>query len=138
MSTLAPVPRGALRIWMVGLAVYFLAVFHRSSRAVAGLTASERFDITAAQLSPSRGSSLDSALDDEDEPQDPRLPAPIDVALPASPVRSSLETPTPTAEEPEKILLDDQEEEEEQGQLSTPTPTHTATTMGSKAPSRRQ
>ena len=94
-------------------------------------------DLTAAELSPSRGSSLDSALDDDDEPQDPRLPAPIDVALPASPVRSSLETTTYTAEEPEEILLDD-EEEEKQEQLPTPTPTQTATTMGSKAPSQEQ
>ena len=94
-------------------------------------------DLTAAALSPSRGSSLDSALDDEDEPQDPRLPAPIDVALPDSPVRSSLETTTYTAEEPEEILLDD-EEKEEQEQPSTPTPTQTATTMGSKAPSQEQ
>ncbi len=48
---MAPVPRGALRIWLVGLAVYFLAVFHRSSLAVAGLEASERFGISASQLS---------------------------------------------------------------------------------------
>lgn len=48
---MAPLPRGALRIWLVGLAVYFLAVFHRSSLAVAGLDASERFGISAAQLS---------------------------------------------------------------------------------------
>jgi hypothetical protein len=93
--------------------------------------------LTATIPSPTRGSSLDSALDDDDEPQDPRLPAPIDVALPASPVRSSLETPTYTTEEPEEILLDDQEEKEQE-QLSTPTPTHTATTMGSKAPSQEQ
>ena len=51
MSTLAPLPAGALRIWLVGLAVYFLAVFHRSSLAVAGLEASERFGISASQLS---------------------------------------------------------------------------------------
>lgn len=51
MSTLAPLPRGALRIWLVGLAVYFLAVFHRSSLAVAGIDASERFGISASQLS---------------------------------------------------------------------------------------
>ncbi|MGJ9411796.1 nitrate/nitrite transporter [Aeromicrobium sp. CF4.19] len=51
MSTFAPVPRRALRIWLVGLAVYFLAVFHRSSLAVAGLEATDRFGITAAQLS---------------------------------------------------------------------------------------
>jgi len=38
-------------IWLVGLAIYVLAVFHRSSLAVAGLAASERFDISAAQLS---------------------------------------------------------------------------------------
>ena len=38
-------------IWLVGLAVYLLAVFHRSSLAVAGLAATERFDLTAAQLS---------------------------------------------------------------------------------------
>ncbi len=41
----------AYTIWAVGVGVYFLAVFHRSSLAVAGLTAAERFDITAAQLS---------------------------------------------------------------------------------------
>ena len=40
-----------MAIWLVGLAVYLLAVFHRSSLAVAGLAASERFDISAAQLS---------------------------------------------------------------------------------------
>jgi len=38
-------------IWLVGLAIYLLAVFHRSSLAVAGLAASERFGISAAQLS---------------------------------------------------------------------------------------
>lgn len=37
-------------MWAVGLLVYMLAVFHRSSLAVAGLAASERFDITASQL----------------------------------------------------------------------------------------
>lgn len=42
---------GAYRVWVVGLAAYLLAVFHRSSLAVAGLAASERFDITAAKLS---------------------------------------------------------------------------------------
>ncbi len=41
----------AYLVWSVGLSVYFLAVFHRSSLAVAGLAAAERFDITAAQLS---------------------------------------------------------------------------------------
>ncbi len=42
--------RGALTVWGVGLAVYLLAVFHRSSLAVAGLAATARFDISAAQL----------------------------------------------------------------------------------------
>jgi MFS family permease len=37
-------------VWGVGLLVYFVAVFHRSSLAVAGLAASERFDISASQL----------------------------------------------------------------------------------------
>ena len=41
---------GAYAVWAVGLAVYFLAVFHRSSLAVAGLAATERFDIQASQL----------------------------------------------------------------------------------------
>ncbi|MEO6605306.1 MAG: MFS transporter, partial [Aeromicrobium sp.] len=43
--------RGAIVVWSVGLLVYLLAVFHRSSLAVAGLAATERFDISAAQLS---------------------------------------------------------------------------------------
>ena len=51
MSDEARGQRGAVAIWLVGLAVYLLAVFHRSSLAVAGLAASERFDISAAQLS---------------------------------------------------------------------------------------
>jgi MFS family permease len=37
-------------VWTVALLVYLLAVFHRSSLAVAGLAAGERFDITASQL----------------------------------------------------------------------------------------
>ncbi|MFL6060924.1 MAG: nitrate/nitrite transporter [Marmoricola sp.] len=37
-------------VWAVGVAVYVLAVFHRSSLAVAGLAASSRFGISAAQL----------------------------------------------------------------------------------------
>jgi len=37
-------------VWAVGLMVYIVAVFHRSSLAVAGLAAGERFEITAAQL----------------------------------------------------------------------------------------
>ncbi len=43
--------RRAWTIWVVGLAVYTLAVFHRTSLSVAGIIAAERFDITAAQLS---------------------------------------------------------------------------------------
>jgi nitrate/nitrite transporter NarK len=42
--------RQAITVWIVGLLVYVLAVFHRSSLAVAGLAATERFDISAAQL----------------------------------------------------------------------------------------
>jgi MFS family permease len=42
--------RGAWVVWTVGLLVYVLAVFHRSSLGVAGLAATERFDISAAQL----------------------------------------------------------------------------------------
>lgn len=42
---------GAYAVWFVALLVYMLAVFHRSSLAVAGLAASERFDISASQLS---------------------------------------------------------------------------------------
>lgn len=42
--------RRAWLIWLVSLAVYVLAVFHRSSLGVAGLLASERFDITATEL----------------------------------------------------------------------------------------
>jgi nitrate/nitrite transporter NarK len=41
---------GAYTVWTVALLVYLLAVFHRSSLAVAGLAATERFDISAAQL----------------------------------------------------------------------------------------
>jgi sugar phosphate permease len=37
-------------VWAVALAAYLLAIFHRSSLAVAGLDASERFGISAAQL----------------------------------------------------------------------------------------
>lgn len=37
-------------VWAVALAAYVLAIFHRSSLAVAGLDATERFGITAAQL----------------------------------------------------------------------------------------
>lgn len=43
--------RRAWVIWAVGLSVYTLAIFHRTSLSVAGLVAAERFEITAAQLS---------------------------------------------------------------------------------------
>ncbi|MGB9013636.1 MAG: MFS transporter, partial [Aeromicrobium sp.] len=50
MSLADAVPRKAYGVWGVALAVYLLAVFHRSSLAVAGLVATDRFDISAAQL----------------------------------------------------------------------------------------
>jgi MFS family permease len=37
-------------VWGVALLAYLLAIFHRSSLAVAGLAAADRFDISAAQL----------------------------------------------------------------------------------------
>ena len=40
----------AFAVWVVGLLVYLLAVFHRSSLAVAGLAAADRFHISASQL----------------------------------------------------------------------------------------
>jgi MFS family permease len=45
-----PSLRSPYAVWLVGLLVYLVAVFHRSSLAVAGLAATDRFDITAAQL----------------------------------------------------------------------------------------
>ncbi|WP_110180405.1 MFS transporter [Nocardioides solisilvae] len=42
--------RRAWGIWLVAMAVYVLAVFHRSSLGVAGLLASERFGIAATEL----------------------------------------------------------------------------------------
>jgi len=42
--------RRAWVIWLVGLSVYVLAVFHRSSLGVAGLLAADRFGVTATQL----------------------------------------------------------------------------------------
>ncbi len=42
--------RRAWAIWLVGLSVYLLAIFHRSSLGVAGLLAAERFDIDATRL----------------------------------------------------------------------------------------
>ncbi|MEO9323684.1 MFS transporter [Nocardioides sp. C4-1] len=51
MTTSTPTtPRLAWAVWAVGLLVYFVAVFHRSSLAVAGLAATDRFGISAAQL----------------------------------------------------------------------------------------
>jgi MFS family permease len=50
-ETAAAGGRGALRVWMTAVAVYFLAVFHRSSLGVAGLVAADRFHISASQLS---------------------------------------------------------------------------------------
>lgn len=50
----AQFPLGGRRAWVVyaaSVSVYVLAVFHRSSLGVAGLLASERFDIAATQLS---------------------------------------------------------------------------------------
>ena len=38
-------------IWLVGLSVYLLAVFHRSSLGVAGVLAAERFEVSATELS---------------------------------------------------------------------------------------
>ncbi len=43
--------RRAVLVWGTAVAVYFLAIFHRSSLGVAGLAAAERFHITASQLS---------------------------------------------------------------------------------------
>lgn len=42
---------GAVGIWCVAVAVYLLAVFHRSSMAVAGIAATYRFHISSSQLS---------------------------------------------------------------------------------------
>ena len=42
--------KGAIGIWVVALSVYLLAVFHRSSLAVAGLAATDRFGISGSQL----------------------------------------------------------------------------------------
>lgn len=47
---MTPSLRSPYAVWGVGLLVYLVAVFHRSSLAVAGLAATDRFDITAAQL----------------------------------------------------------------------------------------
>lgn len=42
--------RRAWVIWGVGIAIYLLAVFHRTSLGVAGILAAERFGISASQL----------------------------------------------------------------------------------------
>ena len=42
--------RRAWVIWLVALAVYVLAVFHRSSLGVAGIIAADRFHISATSL----------------------------------------------------------------------------------------
>ncbi len=42
--------RRAWAIWLTGLGVYVLAIFHRTSLGVAGLIAADRFDISASQL----------------------------------------------------------------------------------------
>ena len=42
--------RRAYAVWLAALAVYILAVFHRTSLGVAGLLAAERFHISATQL----------------------------------------------------------------------------------------
>jgi len=42
--------RRAWAIWLVGMAVYVLAIFHRSSLGVAGLLAADRFGISGTQL----------------------------------------------------------------------------------------
>jgi nitrate/nitrite transporter NarK len=43
-------PRRAWLVWGVALTIYVVAVFHRTSLAVAGLEATERFDLSASQL----------------------------------------------------------------------------------------
>jgi MFS family permease len=47
----AGVSRHPLMIWGVGVGVYLLAVFHRTSLGVAGPQAAERLDLSAGQLS---------------------------------------------------------------------------------------
>lgn len=42
--------RRAWAVWLAGLSVYVLAVFHRSSLGVAGVIAAQRFHISSAQL----------------------------------------------------------------------------------------
>src|SRR4051794_4311792 len=47
----AAAARPAVRGWLLAAAVYFLAVFHRSSLGVAGLLAERRFGVDAGALS---------------------------------------------------------------------------------------
>ncbi|MGH3445439.1 MAG: MFS transporter, partial [Nocardioidaceae bacterium] len=51
MSTTYPGGRRAWVVWGAAVAVYFFAIFNRSSLGVAGIMAARRFDISAAQLS---------------------------------------------------------------------------------------
>jgi len=81
--------------------------------------------------SPDLASSLDST---DDDPQDPRLPAPTDVALPASPSRSSLDNAPLPIEELKEIALDQPDEEEPP--IPTPTPPTTSNTMATKSASQ--
>jgi sugar phosphate permease len=46
-----PGGRRAWLVWLAALAVYVLAVFHRTSLGVAGILAADRFEISASQLS---------------------------------------------------------------------------------------
>ncbi|MDZ5622000.1 MFS transporter [Nocardioides bizhenqiangii] len=43
-------PRRAWLVWGVALTIYVVVIFHRTSLAVAGLAATERFDLSASQL----------------------------------------------------------------------------------------
>jgi hypothetical protein len=76
-------------------------------------------------------SSLDST---DDDPQDPRLPPPTDVALPASPSRSSLDTAPLAVEKLEELVLEQPDEQE------TPIPTSptASDTMATKSASQEE
>ena len=50
LTSTDPVARRAWLVWGVALAIYVVAVFHRTSLAVAGLAATDRFDLSASQL----------------------------------------------------------------------------------------
>lgn len=86
-------------------------------------------------LNPFHNQDLASSLDStDDDPQDPRLPAPTDVALPASPSRSSLDTAPLPVEELKELVLDQPDDEE------TPIPTSptTSDTMATKSASQEE